>query len=605
MKNVFSLVVLLLLGSWVYADPILLGDRHASYPVYYPLLLKDESGSMGIAEVLKKKDAFVQSEQKIVSLDVVVVPVWLKFDVRNNSTRSKWFIEFISPPLLHEVEVYVVSADGNYRSVKLVGDQHFGERLVKVKNMVVPIDLQPAEPVTFYVKVTSRNFMRIPFRIATMQELYESNHKMDVSNGLIFGMLIAFMIYNLFVFFSLRELTYLFYVGYVLFWGLNLVNYNGYLPDFIPNASGFNDSSVFIACSALCSVGFTNTFLQTRVYAPIINRTKWIMVLLCLIPIGFVVFGEPVYGFIYIQLMVYPVFVYWFVAGFMSFRNGYKPALYYIVGFGMYMVGSAIYNLKDHNLLPENIFTETSMHWGAAMEAVILSYALAVKLSFYKKEKEKIQQKALEQTRAFSQQVLETQETERKRIASELHDSVGQKLILLKNKILLLGKHNETQKEELRAVSGDVAQAIQEIRGIAYYLRPYQIDLFGISQALETVVTETSKATGIPISMEVDKVDGLFSKENEINVYRIVQELLNNMVKYAEATACSFTVKHTLGQVKIQFEDNGKGFDQTRVKKGLGLTGIQERVNILGGSFVISAAVPHGVMTTLTLPVNQ
>ncbi|MDF2193224.1 7TM diverse intracellular signaling domain-containing protein [Paraflavitalea sp. CAU 1676] len=594
----------MLVGSRLLADQVILEDQHSSFSIYYPGLLKDETGSMRIVDVLRNKEAFRKSGQKVVSLDVMLVPVWLKFDVQNNSTRSKWFLEFISPPLLHEVEVYVVGKGGQYRSVKLLGDQQFPDRLVKVKNLVVPIGLLPGEPASFYVRVTSRNFMRIPLRIATMQELYESNHKVDVSNGVIFGMLIAFMIYNLFVFFSLREISYLFYVGYVFFWGLNLVNYNGYLPDFIPHASGFNDSSIFIACSALCSVGFTNAFLQTHIYAPIISRTKWVMVALTLVPMILVMVGKPVYAFIYIQLLVYPVFMYWFVAGFMSFRNGYKPALYYIVGFGCYMVGSAIYNLKDHNLLPENTFTATSMHWGAAFEAVILSYALANKLSFYKREKEKIQQKALEQTRAFSQQVLESQETERKRIAAELHDSVGQRLILLKNKILLLGKKNDVQKEELRAVSGDVAQAIQEIRGIAYYLRPYQIDLFGISQALEAVVNETSKATGIAVTMQVDKVDGLFSKENEINVYRIVQELLNNMVKYAEATDCSFLVRYTPGVVTVLFEDNGKGFDPTKVKKGLGLTGIQERVNILGGSCVISNGTRSGVVTKITLPVN-
>jgi signal transduction histidine kinase len=575
----------------------------SSYPVQYPLLLKDFTGRLTINEILQKKMAFTPSHQPVVSLDVTRAAVWLNFTITNKSYNAAWYIEISTPPLLHDIEVYVQEAENHFRLLKMYGDEKYQERFVKVNNPVIPVTLPVNSSTVFYVKVTSRNFLRVPLRVATMQTLYESNHGRDLANGIVFGMLMAFMIYNLFVFLSLREVTYLYYVGYVLSWGLNLVHYNGYLPDFLRESSWVSDSGIFIPLSALSSVGFTNSFLQTHKFAPFISKTKWILVALCLVPVILSLCNYQLYSFMYIQLLVYPTFTYWFIAGFTSYRNGYKPALYYIAGFGTYMIGSGIYNLKDHNLLPENLFTATSMHWGAALEAIVLSFALANKLNFYKKEKEKIQNHALEQTKAFSKQLLQAQESERKRIASELHDSVGQKLILIKNKSLLLRKGNEAQKDRLIGISEDIAETIQEIRNIAYYLRPYQMDLFGITQAIMGLLNETAEAVSIKTTTDVDQIDGLFSKENEMNIYRIIQELLNNMIKHAEATECIFRIAKTAGHVCISIADNGKGFDPDAVKRGAGLLGIKERVNILSGELRIQNASPNGTIITINLPI--
>lgn len=242
-------------------------------------------------------------------------------------------------------------------------------------------------------------------------------------------------------------------------------------------------------------------------------------------------------------------------------------------------------------------------HWGAAVEAIILSFALAGKLNFYKKEKEKIQNQALEQTKAFSKELLQAQEGERKRIASELHDSVGQKLILIKNKTLLLQKGKGVQKDQLTGISDSIAEAIQEIRSISYYLRPYQMDLFGFTQSVQGLLAETAESAQINIVTEIDNIDGLFSKESEMNIYRIIQELLNNLMKHAEATACTFRIKKAGGEVYISINDNGKGFNPETVKKGLGLLGIRERVNILAGQLSIGNASPNGTIITINLPI--
>lgn len=128
--------------------------------------------------------------------------------------------------------------------------------------------------------------------------------------------------------------------------------------------------------------------------------------------------------------------IYWVIAGIIAYRNGLAPAAFYLGGYGILVVVSIVYELKMKGLLPENYWTDSSLFIGVAIESVILSFALANKFNFYKKEKERLQNEAYQQATRFSRELISMQEAERKRIASELHDSLGQKLVLIKNKIL-------------------------------------------------------------------------------------------------------------------------------------------------------------------------
>ncbi|WP_449437052.1 7TM-DISM domain-containing protein [Pedobacter steynii] len=125
------------------------------------------------------------------------------------------------------------------------------------------------------------------------------------------------------------------------------------------------------------------------------------------------IFYKGPYSFIMVQYLMYPYFFYWFGAGMQSFNKGYKPALYFILGFGFLMLGNAVYNLKDLNILPDNLITRTSMYWGTLLEALILSYALASRLNFYRKQQEQIQLKTIEEKRAFLKELLQRQEQEK------------------------------------------------------------------------------------------------------------------------------------------------------------------------------------------------
>jgi signal transduction histidine kinase/ligand-binding sensor domain-containing protein len=209
--------------------------------------------------------------------------------------------------------------------------------------------------------------------------------------------------------------------------------------------------------------------------------------------------------------------------------------------------------------------------------------------------------------RAFAQQILASQEAERKRIAGELHDSLGQHLTVIKNMALLLNRpdgHN--RQHQLEGIANETTQAIAEVRNISRNLRPYQLDLLGLKKALEVLIARTCETSGIRADVVVDDLSGAFRKESEIHFYRIVQECLNNVAKHSKAGSVSVMVQRNAGGLLLVVSDDGVGFLPARangdgIMGGFGLTGISERARLLGGRASFRSAPGHGTTVTIEI----
>ena len=167
---------------------------------------------------------------------------------------------------------------------------------------------------------------------------------------------------------------------------------------------------------------------------------------------------------------------------------------------------------------------------------------------------------------AFSRQLIASQEAERKRIAAEMHDSLGQRLVVIKNLAFLLlrarkgAPPDDSDVQTITEISDEASSAITETREISYNLRPFQLDRLGLTKAIEAMVRTTGMASGIHFTSELDNIDDAFAEEVRINFYRIVQEALGNIMKHAQATEVTIRVKRNIERVILTIEDNGRGF---------------------------------------------
>jgi signal transduction histidine kinase len=210
---------------------------------------------------------------------------------------------------------------------------------------------------------------------------------------------------------------------------------------------------------------------------------------------------------------------------------------------------------------------------------------------------------------AFARQLLESQEAERKRIAAELHDSLGQNLLVIKNRALLSAMMvpDEGARTQFTEFSAAVAQTLEEVRTISYDLRPSHLDQLGLRTALVALIEKVDDSSTIRITHEIDTLDGFFRPGDEIILYRIVQECLNNILKHSGATTAAVNITVRAGELALTIRDDGRGFapDDALRRAGLGLQGIAERVRILGGIYAIESAPGHGTIFTLMIPLTD
>ena len=213
--------------------------------------------------------------------------------------------------------------------------------------------------------------------------------------------------------------------------------------------------------------------------------------------------------------------------------------------------------------------------------------------------------------RAFSRQLIASQENERKRIAAELHDSLGQRLVVLKNLALFALRAQKKGAggewvNSMQEISDEATSAIEETRQISYNLRPFQLDRLGLTKVIAGMIRTVSAASGIPISSQLDNIDDVFPEELRINFYRILQECLNNMMKYAQASEASVRIQRGEECLLLTVEDDGCGFTpgvhhSDAGRGGFGLTGMAERAHLLGGVLTVQSEPGRGTIITVAI----
>ncbi len=211
-----------------------------------------------------------------------------------------------------------------------------------------------------------------------------------------------------------------------------------------------------------------------------------------------------------------------------------------------------------------------------------------------------------------ARRLIELQESERKRIAGEIHDSLGQDFLVILNRANMGLKSNEQKKQvqQLQEIYSMAEQAIDEARAIAYNLSPYHLEQVGLTAALQSLIDNVASTTKISFTHQIDSIDAMVNKEVEVNLFRIVQECVNNIVKHSEATEASVEIKRFHDSLEIYVRDNGKGFvfdshAVNDIKMGFGLFGLQERVRSVHGSMSVRTAPGNGAAINFLIPIHE
>lgn len=210
-------------------------------------------------------------------------------------------------------------------------------------------------------------------------------------------------------------------------------------------------------------------------------------------------------------------------------------------------------------------------------------------------QKQQAMKKENHRKQAFTNQLFQNTEEERKRIAYDLHDSVGHELLSLKRELKL----------DISLTDAKIDAILTEVRGISRNLHPVMFDKIGLKISLEDLIDNFQKQHNIFVSTDIQYTAGRLSLQTELQIYRIVQEALSNIHKYAEAKAAKVSIITNPKQISLEIKDNGKGFNVAETlasKKAFGLHSIIERSNTIGGSAQITSS-SQGTIILIQIPI--
>lgn len=203
---------------------------------------------------------------------------------------------------------------------------------------------------------------------------------------------------------------------------------------------------------------------------------------------------------------------------------------------------------------------------------------------------------------AFQQQRLESliegEEKERSRIAKDLHDGIVQDLTAIK----LKAESSPGQGPLLNEISRQIDKAAKEVRNMAYQMMPIALREYGLVASLEDLLQKTLTPANIKFDFETVHIEERLPEKIEVCLYRITQELLNNVIKHSKADFVSLVITKQADAVSLIFEDNGKGFDQNNVRKGLGMSSLSSRLEIVNGQLKFESSADSGTMAIIKIP---
>lgn len=253
------------------------------------------------------------------------------------------------------------------------------------------------------------------------------------------------------------------------------------------------------------------------------------------------------------------------------------------------------------------------IYWNAVMRlGVFVTYALV--LSAFKTMLERLEDER-RRTHMLAARIIMAQEEERQRISRELHDEASQVLTGLTLHIEQMKMQAQQQSgmtpvrvEDLEHLRSLASHSLAEIRRLSFNLRPAMLEDLGLGRSLATLFRDQLRKKGIRVSFACDDSDLRLPPEVELTLYRISQEAVANIVKYAGASEVTARLSHGRGKLELNIRDNGSGFDQETVNLSrydhLGISGMEERVALLSGKFHLISSPGNGTEIAISIPME-
>lgn len=356
----------------------------------------DQSGKTPFSAIVSKD--FKKIEDKVPNLGITSATIWVKLNILNNSHTEKLFL-MAEQPSIDKISLYAKDKEGKWKVTSLGEYKKYSERIIDNPNYIFPVDIPVNSSATFYLSVSSKDQIQLPLLLGTEHSILNENLIQNLFFGMYMGIIIIMILYNLFVAFTVRDSSYYYYIVYIFFVGLTQFTFQGLAFKFLwpDNIWIANYSSILVPFfSGIFTIIFLKKFMQTKKYTPKLDYGIDLLVVLYCVAciIGMLGHYSSAIELLQVTALSGSLYVLW-VANIIR-KKGYRPAVFFLIGYSIFLLSIIIFVLRNFNILPYNNFTSYILEIGSVIQITLLSFALADKINFFRNENELAQKQALE-----------------------------------------------------------------------------------------------------------------------------------------------------------------------------------------------------------------
>jgi signal transduction histidine kinase len=622
------------------SKPVVIVDSLTQYTLVekYMDVLEDKTARLTIKDILGPAGAqFYENPNFYVRNDHTSSAYWVRFKLQDQSSKPRRLLIELYDFRIDHFEIYIPDGKGGFIQ-KTGGDIYpFGTKEYRHKNFIYEIPaVVPDE--YFYIRVLSEHPVSVIGAIWTAPDSLQYTNKEYFILALFYGVAFAMILYNLFLFISMLEAAYLYYVLYVIsvvFFSLTQdgIGFQYIWPAYPPlNIYG---PAIAIYSMVMWMLLYAQSFLETRVHVPVIHKIiYWILILRTIIfLIGIFIDLHLIYN-IAIDLVPLGIIYY---AGILTWIRGYRPARFYVFAFTVLFIGFALSSLQQFFIISHNVWTVYSFNLGVFGEMILLSLALADRIKILRKDKETAQQETIHQ--------LTENETLKDKLNRELEEKVSERTRELKEK-------NEQLDTFVYKASHDIKGPLKSIIGLTTVgkmdlpdekTQVYFDQILKSTRKLDDLLTELLNLTRVKqmkvqrakfdfnhavaevlksfehtpnyprmkFDIHIDQRGDFYTDEKM--AYSVVQNMIENAIKYMDPKKqnnfLKIDIRTDMSSALMEFEDNGLGipdelqpriFDMFfkvnsgSVGSGLGLHITRIGVEKLGGKIELRSQVGIG-----------
>ncbi|WP_433768846.1 7TM diverse intracellular signaling domain-containing protein [Pseudomonas putida] len=425
-------LLMLLLCLPLLANAVEFDELTQSLPLGRTLqVFEDADGQATIDDVRNQAAAgnFKQHDKATLNAGYSRSVFWLKIDLHyrpaNPAAQRTWLLELAYPPLDH-LDLYAPDAAGHYQLVRQTGDAlPFASREIRQNNYLFNLNFVPDQAQTVYLRLQSQGSIQAPVTLWSSTAYLEDQPVRLYVLGLIYGVLLGMLVYNLFIYLSVRDTSYLYYIFYIASFGLYQLSVNGAAVQYFwPDNPWWANAATpfFIGCAGLFGSQFARSFLQTASFSRWLDRLLLALVVFSALVVGLSLMTSYALALRLATALALAFTIVIFAAGIFAWLRGLRVARYFIIAWSAFLLGGIINTLMVLGYLPNVFLTMYSSQIGSAIEVALLSLALADRINAMREQQAQTLFDAGQKLEVLNQQLARSNQLKDEFLATLTHE---------------------------------------------------------------------------------------------------------------------------------------------------------------------------------------